>query len=347
MKKERENRRIGLAFSGGVDSAISAALLKKQGLAVTGIFMRLNDLSLSSERRARKIAKILHLPFLVLDLRKEFKKKVIDRFLLDSRHGLTPNPCIVCNKEIKFGLFVKKAIALDFDSVATGHYAQIKNGQLLAGRDKIKDQSYFLWRLSTKNLKKIVFPIGKYTRLEVEKMAQQFKLPFVGVKKSQEICFVPKTIEDFLGSHLKMRPGKIVDSLGDVLGNHEGLPIYTIGQRKGIKLSGGPYYVLARDFKKNNLIVTKNEKDLFKKELFVEQVNWLADRAPILPLKINAKIRYGQKATVAIIVKKLKVGRYKLIFNQAQRAVAPGQSVVFYRGNRVLGGGIISLNQRS
>jgi tRNA-specific 2-thiouridylase len=347
MKKERENRRIGLAFSGGVDSAISAALLKKQGLAVTGIFMRLNDLSLSSERRARKIAKILHLPFLVLDLRKEFKKKVIDRFLLDSRHGLTPNPCIVCNKEIKFGLFVKKAIALDFDSVATGHYARIKAGRLLAGRDKNKDQSYFLWQLPNKQLEKIIFPIGEYTRIEVEKLAKKFKLPFVGVKKSQEICFVPGEVEEFLSHYLKPKAGEIVNVEGEALGKHIGLPLYTIGQRKGIRLSGGPYYVLARDFKKNNLIVTKNEKDLFKKELFVEQVNWLTDKAPILPLKINAKIRYRQKAATAVIVKKLKTGKYKLIFSQAQRAVTPGQSVVFYRGQQVLGGGIISLNQRS
>jgi tRNA-specific 2-thiouridylase len=344
MKKEKENKKIALAFSGGIDSAVSAALLQKRGLAVTGIFMRLNDLSLSSEKRARKIARILHLPFLVLDLRKEFKKKVIDRFLSDSRHGLTPNPCIVCNKEIKFGLFVKKAIALGFDSVATGHYARIKAGRLLAGRDKNKDQSYFLWQLPNKQLEKIIFPIGEYTRIEVEKLAKKFKLPFAGVKKSQEICFVPGEIEEFLGHYLKPKAGEIVNAEGEVLGKHVGLPLYTIGQRKGIRLSGGPYYVLAKDFKKNNLIVTKNERDLFKKELFIEQVNWLIDKTPIFPLKINAKIRYRQKAAAAIIVKKLKTGKYKLTFSQAQRAVTPGQSVVFYRGQLVLGGGIISLN---
>jgi tRNA-specific 2-thiouridylase len=198
--------------------------------------------------------------------------------------------------------------------------------------------------MPNKQLEKIIFPIGEYTRIEVEKLAKKFKLPFAGVKKSQEICFVPGEIEEFLGHYLKPKAGEIVNAEGEVLGKHVGLPLYTIGQRKGIRLSGGPYYVLAKDFKKNNLIVTKNERDLFKKELFIEQVNWLIDKTPIFPLKINAKIRYRQKAAAAIIVKKLKTGKYKLTFSQAQRAVTPGQSVVFYRGQLVLGGGIISLN---
>ncbi len=345
MRKERENKKIVVALSGGVDSSVVAALLKKEkGVEATGAFMRLNGLSSQAEKRARKVAKILHIPFFVFNFEKEFKKKVVSCFLQESGKGLTPNPCVVCNKKIKFGLFLEKALRLEADFIATGHYARIRNGCLLAARDKNKDQSYFLWQLSQKQLKKVLFPIGGYTRQEVEKMAEKFKLPFAGVRKSQEICFAPKTVEEFLKRRLKSKTGQIIDVSGNILGKHEGLHLYTIGQRKGIRLSGGPFYVLDKDFKKNTLIVTKNEKDLFKKELLVSQINWLSGQEPVFPLRINAKIRYRQKSATATIAKKLKSGRYKLSFNKAQRAVTPGQSVVFYRGLEVLGGGIISPN---
>jgi tRNA-specific 2-thiouridylase len=255
---------------------------------------------------------------------------------------LTPNPCIVCNKEIKFGLFLEKALKQKADFIATGHYARTKDGRLLKAKDKEKDQSYFLWRLSQKQLKKVIFPIGVHARQEVEKMAKKFKLPFAGVRKSQEICFIPGTVGEFLKNNLKSKPGQIINTRGDVLGKHQALHFYTIGQRKGIELSGGPYYVLDKDFKKNVLIVTKNERDLFKKELYIRQVNWLIGKKPVFPLKINAKIRYRQKASSAKIFKKSKSEFYRLVFDKAQRAVTPGQSVVFYQGSEVLGGGIIS-----
>jgi len=352
--------KVAVAMSGGVDSSVAAALLKKEGFDVMGVFMKFwtpfqgrvrgkwnRCCSPESESRARKVAKILEIPFYVFNFEKEFKKRIVDCFLRENKEGLTPNPCVVCNKEIKFGSFLEKALELGADFIATGHYARVKNGRLLAAKDKDKDQSYFLWRLSQKQLKRVLFPVGGYTRREVEKMAGKLKLPFAGVSKSQEICFVPKTVEDFLKHYLKLKPGRIIDVKGNVLAKHEGLYFYTIGQRKGIGLSGGPYYVLDKDFKKNTLIVTSDEKDLLKKELIVRNIHWISGKEPVLPLKINAKIRYRQKSALAAIVKDLKSGHHKLLFNKPQRAVTPGQSVVFYRNQEVLGGGIICQNERS
>jgi len=362
-----EKKKIVVAMSGGLDSSVAAALLKRAGFAVIGVFMKLADLPRfrEAEKRAKKVAKILGIPFLSLDLRKEFKKKIIDSFLDGYKKGLTPNPCVVCNKEIKFGLLLEKALALDADFIATGHYAKkqkIENRKqkieykLLKAKDKNKDQSYFLWMLNQKQLKRILFPIGDYTRKEVENLARKFKLPVLKAKKSVEICFVKTTlgekdksssspfakarVNDFLSKYLKSKPGQIVDVRGKVLGKHRGLHFYTIGQRKGIGLPGGPYYVLNKDLKKNLLIVTKNEKDLYKKELIAKNVNWISGKTPKPPFKIKAKIRYRHKASPANIYH-LKPNTYHLVFGKPQRAITPGQSVVFYRGEELLGGGII------
>jgi tRNA-specific 2-thiouridylase len=295
----------------------------------------------------------LDIPFTVLDLRKEFKRKVIGCFLDEYKKGNTPNPCVVCNKEIKFGFLLKKALAMDADFIATGHYArlgretlnpksEIRNYRykLLKGKDKNKDQSYFLWRLNQKQLRSVLFPLGNYTRAEVERLAKKFKLPVLRAKKSVEICFVPKTINDFLRKHIKEKPGKIADIKGKVLGAHQGLWFYTIGQRKGIGLSGGPYYVIRKDIKKNVLVVGKNEKDLVKKDLIAEDVNWISGKKPKFPLKIKAKTRSRQKpaSAVARLSGKRNV---RVVFDKPQRAVTPGQSAVFYKGEELLGGGII------
>ncbi len=226
--------------------------------------------------------------------------------------------------------------------------------KLLRAKDKEKDQSYFLWMLDQKQLNRILFPIGDYTREEVEKLAKKFKLPFSGVKKSQEICFVPRTTEDFLKKHIKSKAGAIITKEGKKTGEHEGLWFYTIGQRKGIKLPGGPYYVLDKDLKKNLLIVTKNEKDLYKNELIAKNVNWISGKAPKLPFKVMVKIRYRHKVASATMYKMLDI-KYKILFNSPQRAITPGQSVVFYspatifakgkiwagKHQELLGGGII------
>jgi tRNA-specific 2-thiouridylase len=355
-------KKVICAMSGGLDSSVAAALLKRAGFNVIGVFMKFwsepgeNGLVGASNRccspeaevRARKVAKILNIPFYVFDFSKEFKERIVDYFLEGYKKGITPNPCVVCNKEIKFGLLLEKALKLDADFVATGHYARkIQNPKskiqkLLMAKDKEKDQSYFLWMLNQKQLKRILFPIGDLTRKEVENLAKKFKLPVLKAKKSVEICFIQTTTNDFLKKYLKEKPGKIFDNKGKILGEHKGLWFYTIGQRKGILLSDGPYFVLDKDLKKNVLIVTKNERDLYKKELICKNVNWISGKVPKLPLKIKAKIRYRQKPALAIITKNLEARTYKLLFSKPQRAITPGQSVVFYKGQELLGGGIIS-----
>jgi len=364
MVKERNKKacpephqRVLVALSGGVDSSVAAALLRKQGFNVIGVFMRLNDFSKESENKARKVAKILNIPFRILDLRKEFKEEVINYFIEGYKKGVTPNPCVVCNKKIKFAFLLKEASRLRVDFIVTGHYAkktynsQLKTYNLLKGKDKNKDQSYFLWKLAQKELKNILLPLGDYTKVEVKKLAKKLKLPVFSAPESQEVCFIKDNINVFLKRYIKLKEGDIIEQPafafsklrrggGKFLGKHKGLPLYTIGQRKGISLSGGPHYVSGFDPKKNNLIVTKNQKDLSRKELVVKDVNWISDKTPKLPMKAMVKIRYRSKSELAIIYKALNT-KYKILFAKPQRAITPGQSAVFYRGEELLGGGII------
>ena len=331
-------------MSGGVDSSVAAALLKRAGFDVVGAHMKLNDFSSEGEKRARKVAKILKIPFYAMRFEKEFKKRVVDCFLKEYKAGPTPNPCVVCNKEIKFGLLLEKALSLGADFIATGHYARMADRRLLKGKDKEKDQSYFLWQLSQNQLSRILFPVGNYTKEEVRKLAKKFGLPVFDAPESQEICFISGSIEDFLKKYLKEKPGSVLDKQGKILGRHRGLWFYTIGQRKGIGLSGGPYFVLDKNIKQNVLIVTKNEKDLLKKELVVKNVNWISGKPLKLPMKIKTKIRYRHKAVSARIYN-IQNTRYKMLFDKSQRAITPGQSAVFYSGQELLGGGIICYNK--
>jgi tRNA-specific 2-thiouridylase len=348
MKKGTKTK-IVVAMSGGVDSSLAAALLKEsQDFEVIGIFMSLwqESISKEAEKRARKVAKFLKIPFYVFDFKKEFKNKIVDCFLKDYKKGITPNPCIICNKKIKFQLLFEKARKLGAEFIATGHYTLIKQEKgrniLIKGKDKAKDQSYFLWKLSQKQLSHILFPVGGYEKKEVKEMAKKMKLPLLDDSESQEICFIKNTTSGFLEKYLKTKKGKIIEaSTGKTAGYHEGLWFYTIGQRKGIKLAQGPFYVLDKDLKKNILIVTKNEKDLYKKEAALEDVNWISGEEPKLPLKAKIKIRYGHKAAVAII-SKMKDKKYKIEFEKAQKAVTPGQSAVFYSNSEVLGGALIT-----
>jgi len=373
------SRRVVVAMSGGVDSSVAAALLKQAGFDVIGIMMKFwkdpsassgqagdnRCCSVESEKLARSVAKKIGILFYVLNVEKEFKEEVVDYFLKEYKKGRTPNPCIVCNKEIKFGFLIKKALSLGADFVATGHYARIQNGKLLKGADKEKDQSYFLWQLDQKQLNHVLFPVGGYTKPEVRKLAKKFKLPTAETPESQEVCFihphtkqehqrnlqangscacygvgVKNTTNDFLRKYLKTEPGKIIDKMGKTLGEHQGLWFYTIGQRRGLEIPQGPYYVVGKDFKKNILIVSKNQKDLNKKELIAKNVNWISGKEPKLPLKAKVKIRYRTKAADAVICK-LPTTNYKLIFTKPQKAITPGQSVVFYKGRELLGGGVI------
>lgn len=347
MSKKFKNK-IVVAMSGGVDSSVATALLKEAGFDVIGVFMKFwagDELNKEAEKRARKIAGILKIPFHVIDFKKEFKNQIVDSFLADYKKGITPNPCVICNKEIKFGLFLKKAKSLGADFVATGHYARIKKENsksvLTKARDKEKDQSYFLWKLNQSQLKHVLFPVGGYKKSEVRNLAKHFKLPVFDIPESQEVCFIPKTTNEFLKKYLKTKPGEIVNVKGKVIGKHEGLWFYTIGQRKGIRLPGGPFYVVSKDKKKNLLIVSKNKKDLYKKELALKNVNWIISKAPKLPLKVKVKIRYGHKPVSAVITKSQKMKKYTLKFTKAQKAITSGQSAVFYERNKLLGGGVI------
>lgn len=350
--------KVYIALSGGVDSSVAAFLLKESGYDVTGCFMKFwSDprisrenpcCSIEAERRARILARQLKISFCVLDLRKEFKKEIVDYFLRQTRQGLTPNPCVVCNQEIKFGLFLKKALSRGADFMATGHYARIEQGRLLKGRDKGKDQSYFLWRLRPKQLKRVLFPVGGYTKKEVRKMAAKYQLNTAKTEESQNLCFLARGVGSFLKCNLKSKPGQIIDVNGTVLGRHPGLGFFTLGQRWGIsryldsaRQSQGPYYVLKKDTRKNILVVTKKEKDLMTSEFLAGEVNWVFGKAPRLPLKIKVKVRSRQKEVSASIVKARKSNRVLVRLARPERAVTPGQSVVFYRGQELLGGGVI------
>ncbi len=210
--------------------------------------------------------------------------------------------------------------------------------EVLRGKDENKDQSYFLWKLNQEQLKSILLPLGDFKKEEVKKIAKQIDLSAIISKESQDLCFVERTIGDFLKEKLKNKPGKIIDLDGNVIGTHDGLWFYTIGQRKGINLSGGPFYVLERNLRKNYLIVTKNEKDLQKKEIELKDINWISGKEPVSPIRIKVQIRYGSQAFSAILSKNDKC---LLSFKIKQKAISPGQSAVFYEGQKLLGGGII------
>ncbi len=324
-----------IAMSGGVDSSVAAVLLKEQGLEVEGVFLKLFDSKhfKDSEKKARKIAGILGIPFFVFDLRKEFRKEIINYFIEELKRGRTPNSCVLCNREIKIGFLLQKIKERHFHFLATGHYARIEREKLFQARDKEKDQSYFLWTLKKKQLNNLLFPIGGYTKEEVKNLAQKFNLPTFS-SESQEICFIGKDLEIFLRKNLKIKKGDIVNQKKEIIGQHNGLWFYTIGQRKAIKLTGGPYYVLAKDVKKNNLIVTRNKKDLLSQELILERTNFIGKK-PRFPIKTKVKIRYGSKSFFAVLNKN------RMTFKKKQSSVTSGQSAVFYRKDQVLGGGII------
>lgn len=347
MKKEK----VAVAMSGGVDSSVAVLLLKEKGFDVIGMTMEHYPLpeSIWAGEDAARIARILGVPHHVVKLEKEFKKYVIDDFCQEYEGGRTPNPCIRCNKSLKFGLLLKKANKLGARYIATGHHARVyydsatKRFLLKKGKDRQKDQSYFLYSLSQNQLSYVKFPIGELTKDEVREKACQFDLPAAKRPESQEICFIPDN--DYIGflkdrtSHV-FRPGPIIAKDGRVLGRHKGIAHFTIGQRKGMGIAAPkPLYVIEIQAEKNTIIAGP-EEELYKKELQASSLNMISLPELTGNLEVEAKIRYKHKPAKAII-KPLSLNRVLVKFSRPQRAVTPGQAVVFYDGDVVIGGGTI------
>ncbi len=348
-------------MSGGVDSSVAAQLLKNQGHEVAGVFLNFwkddkaedkaenKCCSLESFMDAKAVANLIGIPIFSLNFAKEFKEAVVDYFLAEYAAGRTPNPCVVCNKKIKLGLLLKHARALGYDGVASGHYLKRldKDGEarVYRAKDAGKDQSYFLYTFTQSELKYLYFPLGAYLKPQVRQIAAQYGLPTASKIESQDICFLSGAHNNFLKRYLKLQPGLIkTQEEGKVIGEHQGLPLYTIGQRRGIEIGGtGPYYVVDRDYKNNILWVVKNWNDdlLYRRDFLVEQLSWLDKKAPLLPLRCQVVIRYGHPPLNCLLEKDKLKGFLKVTLSRKTRAVTSGQSAVFYQGRRVLGGGII------
>ena len=363
VRPER-SRRVFVALSGGVDSSVSLYLLKQTGYDVTAVFIKIGehieradgdvgiDKCWIGERRdAMRVAAYLNVPFLTFDFDKEYKKEVLDYFFREYKAGRTPNPDVMCNRKIKFPLFWKKAKALGADLMATGHYARkqenkkARKQKLFAATDKNKDQSYFIYNLKSKDLEHILFPIGHLTKPEVRAIAKEAGLPTAEKKESQGLCFVGQVnIKQFLKTKIRPKKGKIVDTTGEVIGEHDGLFYYTIGQRHGlnIKIGGGPYFVVQKNIKKNELVVAtiKDENKFYKKELEVGNVSWVSGILKF-SFKCQARIRYRAPLENCQIVPRAKSRSFLVKFSKPQRAVTPGQFIVFYKDSEVLGGGVI------
>lgn len=356
-------KKVFVAMSGGVDSSVSAALLKRDGYDVTGVFMKgwsdtafFKDKTmcpwLQDQEAARTAAGVIGIPFYTWDVEEDYKAKVVDYMVSSYRAGVTPNPDVMCNKEIKFGIFLQRALAMGADVVATGHYAQIQKENdvyhLFAGTDKNKDQSYFLWTLTQEQLSHILFPIGSMVKPKVRKLAHEFGLPNAERKDSQGVCFVGELeVFEFLKSQIASKTGPVLTSSGKQVGEHQGAALYTIGQRHGIGSPGGgiTYYVSAKDVKKNVLYVAEGDKDpvLFKNALYAYGAHWIAGAPPRreFPLACFARIRYRQPLQECAVSVGEK-GELTVSFSEPQRAVTPGQSIVLYDGDGdVLGGGVI------
>lgn len=361
-------KRIIVGMSGGVDSSLAAALLLEQGHEVVGGFIKnwsdtkdlwTGECQWRGERRdALRVAAKLGISLLTFDFETSYRERVLGRMFAEYEQGITPNPDVLCNEEIKFGLFFEEALRLGFDGVATGHYARIKRtadgtAHLLKGIDPDKDQSYFLYRLSQHALKRTWFPIGDLRKTEVRQQAEAFGLPTAQKPDSQGICFVGKLdFKQFLRKKIESRSGDIVTVHGEVVGHHDGLDAYTIGQRQGIQVSKDQraWYVADKDLEKNQLIIVPDREHsrLYTKEAFIAQVNWCAGDpcAGGREAEVEVSIRYRQKPVLAVIqpASHLPSPAYSLSFRDPVWALAPGQSAVFYGGEECLGGGFLMRN---
>ena len=350
-----------VAMSGGVDSSVAAYLAREAGLEVTGVTMRLIDNELIGEdaeaqcctlddvQDAAEVCDLLGIKHCVFDFKDDFDKDVVQRFVKAYENGLTPNPCINCNRHIKFKRLFKTAFDMGQDYVVTGHYAKVSfdkgSGRWLLSKaeDLSKDQSYVLFSLTQEQLAHTLFPMGSMSKAEARKLAESQGFVTARKRESQDICFIPdgryaEFIERYTGK--KYPHGCFVDANGNVLGEHKGLIRYTIGQRKGLGLSlKAPMYVCRKDVDKNLVILGSND-DLFTKEFTVSDLNWIAFDGLERSIRVNARVRYSQKESPATIIP-LSENKVKVIFDDAQRAITCGQAAVFYDGNVVVGGGTI------
>jgi tRNA-specific 2-thiouridylase len=363
MEKPKSQKKVVVAMSGGVDSSVAATLLKEQGYEVIGVTMNLYSLpkevclsenlksccGRQAQEDANRVAVALGISHYVVDFRREFEQTVIEDFSREYWRGRTPNPCIRCNQFIKFDLFLERANKLGADHIATGHYARVERDPtagrylLKKGKDKDKDQSYFLYTLTQKQLAQTIFPVGGLTKKDVRTIAAKYTLPVADKEESQEICFVPdKDYAKLLKNRIPeaFRPGPILDLEGRVLGEHDGIIHFTVGQRKGMGIAARhPLYVLAIDANKNAIVVGKNE-DLYRSRLEASGMNFISIEKLDEPKPVQAKIRYKHAEARATIFPSGAAG-IRVEFEKPQRAVTPGQAVVFYAGDTVVGGGII------
>ncbi len=351
---------VAVAMSGGVDSSTAAALLVHQGYRAFGVMMQLwatrYDEGFPQNPRcsrdavddARHICDLLGIPFHLVNLGDEFQARVVDYFCDTYARGRTPNPCLVCNRHIKFGALWRVASDLGAQRLATGHYAQVRRTnscyQLLRGLDKEKDQSYVLCMLTQEQLARSLFPLGKLTKTQVRALAEEYELPIADKTESQDACFISDgDYRAFIAQRRPeaARPGPVLDLKGNVLGQHRGLAFYTIGQRQGLGIAAPhPLYVISIDMPRNALVVGPKQA-VFRYELLAEQVHYIAESSPPKPVRITAKIRYKAQEAGAELIP-LSGDTARVVFDQPQAAITPGQGVVFYQQEVVLGGGIIT-----
>lgn len=364
MKTKKQ--KVLLGMSGGVDSSVAAVLLLEEGYEVIGAFMKnwsgdvhgpevkdkdqvgeaFEECGWKAERRdAMRVAAALDIPFMTFDFEKEYRRDVVEYMFAEYKKGRTPNPDVMCNKFMKFDLFLREADALGCDFVATGHYARIDRTsdqiKILSGVDDNKDQTYFLWAINPDTLPRILFPLGHLHKPEVRKIAEKHNLIVADKKDSTGICFVGEVnMREFLQARIPQKPGKIVTTEGKVVGEHEGIFFYTIGQRQGLNIGGGePYYVVEKNIEKNELVVTSNfHPALFKKELTADGCNWF--HIPKTPFDCLARTRHRQDKQKCTI-QSIEVDTVRVTFDTEQRAITPGQSIVFYDEDEMIGGAII------
>jgi tRNA-specific 2-thiouridylase len=359
---EKRNTKVIVGMSGGVDSSVAAYLLKQQGYDVSGLFMKnwegddTDDYCPATEdlADAKAVCTRLDIPLHTVNFSKEYADRVFSHFLAEYQAGRTPNPDILCNKEIKFKAFLEHALALGADYIATGHYARIheQDGhfQLLKAKDNNKDQTYFLYGLTQNALKNSLFPIGHLPKPDVRALALEQQLITHDKKDSTGICFIgERKFKTFLQEYLLAQPGAIEDPLGKQLGKHDGLMFYTLGQRQGLKLGGirgadeAPWYVVDKDVKRNVLIVAQGTEHplMMALGLHCNQIDWIRGEPPEFPLACSAKTRYRQLEQPCLVTENGADG-LTVLFSSKQRAITPGQSVVFYQGLTCLGGAVIT-----